>query len=358
MLRRITRIGWRAAIAGTLAGFWLASGAAETAWQPPADSLFTESELKAYIDTAADWAQQCAKITQSVSSAPAQAAKIAAVSNIGDQEKACIEKHGLNQAEYQWLANRSMDAYSAVVFVDDSYGKMQADLQDRSKENDVRMADAQKRMAIYESAQKDGRRVMTSQDRDDAIKAALAERQEALDEIKQHDDDAKADEAEAKQHDDEAAAANDLADNPPADVSADDRADYVQNEKNAAQAAEDAAKEARDREADAQKASADAAARADAAGKRATDPELPETDDDKASISAENDAAIQQAQSEINRCQEANGQLATVATSLKQSMDQLNAKVPARNMDLMRKYRGQYEAIFRQSSVPASQPSQ
>jgi hypothetical protein len=357
MLRRLSGIGCRAAIVAVLAGIRLAAGA-ESAWQPPADKVFTESQLKEYIAAASDWAQECAKITQSVNDSKTEAGKIAAVTNIADQQNACIEQHGLQPAEYQWLADRTLEAYGAVVFIDDSYVKTQADLDARSKDNDDRLADAQKRLADYQSAQKNGCRVMSSQDRDEAIKAALTEHQEALDEAKQHDDDAKADEAEAKQHDDDAKAASDLADDPPADVSADDRADYVQNKKSEAQAAEDAAKEARDREADAEKARDDANARADAAAKRATDPALPETEDDKAVIKAENDSAILRAQSDINQCQETTGQLATVETALKNSMDQMNAKVPAQNLDLMRKYRTQYQAIFQQPAASATQPAQ
>jgi hypothetical protein len=360
MPQRITRRISGISLGAAIAGMWLLAGEmkiAAAAWQPPADNLFTESQLKAYIDCAADWARESAQIGQSVADAKTDAAKAAAVTNIGDKQKACIETHGLTQEEFQWLADRTIEAYGAVVFIDDTYGQTLTDLQSKSKENDDRLADAQNRLAEYQSAEKDGRRVMSSQDRDDAIKAALAERQEAMGEIQQHTDDAKAADADAKQHDDDARAANELADNPPADVSEDDRADYVTNKRAEAQAAEDAAADARSREADAGKALADTQARIDAAAKRAADPELPQTDDDKAAIKAENDAAIIAAQADINQCQQAGQQLASVAASLKQSMDQMNAKIPAQNVQLMRKYRAQYEAIFRGLPAAATQPA-
>ena len=350
---------WLMATAAAMATALILASSAAAQWKQPADNVFTEDQLNTYIATTNDWLDENAKIMQQLSEAKTTEGRIAAVTDLDKKHQACLDRHHISQAEYDWMGQQAITAYGVAVYAQDAYEKAEADLQARFKENDDKLADAQKRLATYQAAAKDGRRVMTSEERDAAIKSAQSDQKAALEEVKLREEEAKTAETEAQHHDADAKAADDLAANPPADVSADDRPSYIESKKNEAQAARDAAKDARGRQADAEKAKADALAKAQAAANVAAHPDLPVTDDDKASVKAANDAAIAQAQSDIVQCQQSKEQLALVEAQLKKNLDEMLKQSPTQNVALMRKHLDDYKKMFDRSARggAASQPS-
>ena len=148
------------------------------------------------------------------------------------------------------------------------------------------------RLAIYQKAQKDGKRVLSDAQHDATTQAAgtgldsakqtvadaAANVKQISNEVAAHDKDVADDEADAK--------------NPPANLADDDRSNFIDGRKNDAQAARDAATDARSRLKDAHKSLDDVNAALAALQSKIDHPELPTTDDEKAAAKKENDQEI------------------------------------------------------------------
>jgi hypothetical protein len=311
-------------------------------WKPPPDGKFTEGQLKTFLDTQKDWLAENAKIVQSISGSQTDAEKLAAMGDLDQRYQACLERHHMTREEYEWIARQALAAWTSLTYFDHTFKNSQEQLASQARENDANLADAQSRLATYQKAQEDGVRVMTPADRDEAINSAKEDRQSALDEAKERGDDLTAALSEAKQQAAAAKSADDLAQNPPSDISADDRPAYIENKKTEAQSARDAAKEARTRADDAAKEVTEAQARAAVAARKAAHPEIPLTDDDKASVKSENDAAIASAKNDIAECRHQADQIAAASQQLKISSEQMTKDMPQENVDIMRKYADRY----------------
>jgi hypothetical protein len=329
-------------------------------WTPPADKVFTEAQLKLYMETTSDWLDINDKIMQDVQNATTTAGRIAAVSDIDQKKQDCFARHHISDEEYDWLAQRTVEAFGAASYFHDAYDKSEADLQQKTSENKDRLAKATEKKAAYEAALQNGTRVLMPDDRDAMVKQAKSDEQAATDDANQQAEQAKAAAAEAAQHDADAKAADDLANNPPSDISADDKASYIDGKKQEAQAARDAAKDARDRQAEEEKASADSLAKAAMDEQIAEHPEVPQGDDDKASVKADDQAAIAQADADIADCKQTDQNIALVEGQLQQSKDQMEKDIPPQNVELMTKYLEQYKALFQRSlsGGASTQPSQ
>jgi len=315
---------------------------AKAQWQVPADKKFTEAQLKIFLDTQKEWLEESAAILRQATAAQTPEAKLAAVAGIDMRYQACLDRHHLGQEEYDWLAQRAAEAWAAATYLDGDLKTAQDRLDAQARKLDATEAAERSRLAMYQEAKANGWRELSAEDRDAAVKAARADQQLAADEAKQHADDAAADEAEANQHDADAKNADDQAADPPADVSVDDRSEYVQNKKNEARAARDSAKEIRDEEAEAKKAQAEAQARAEAAGQRAAHPEIPVTEDEKAAAKSDNDAGIAAAMKAISGIQLERAKLAQTRKKLTETARGMIKNVPQENIAIMRKYAEQY----------------
>jgi hypothetical protein len=332
---------------------------AKAQWQAPAAKNFTEARLKIFLDTQKDWLEESAAILRQATAAQTPEAKLAAVANIDKRFQACLDRHHVSQGEYEWLAQRAAEAWGAVTYLDGDLKNAQDRLDAQARELAAAEAAERSRLATFQEAKTNGWRVLSAGDRDAAVKAARADQQAAADEAKQHADDAAADEAEAKQHDADAKSADEQAANPPADVSVDDRSEYVQNKKNEARAARDSAKEVRNEEEDAKKAQAEAQARADAAGQRAAHPEIPVTDDEKAAALSDNDAGIAAAVKSGSALELEKAQLAESQKKLTVTAKGMTKDVPPENIAIMRKYADQYkeQSALAQTVGATTQPA-
>ena len=329
-------------IAASLVGALLLVNSAKAQWKTPPDNKFTESRLKIFLDAQKDWLDESAAILHQAAIAKTPAAKQAAVADIDKRYRACLERRHVSREEYEWLAQRAAEAWEAVTYLDGEVKSVQDRLDAEASELDAAEAAARSRLAAYQEARSNGWRVLSAGEREAAVKAASAEQQAAADEARRHAEDAAADQAEATQHDADAKNADDLAANPPADVSADDRSEYVQNKKNEARAARDSAREVRNEEAEAEKAQAEAQARADAADQRAAHPEIPITDDDKAAAKSDDDAGIAAATKAISAIALQRSQWAEARKKLAQTAKRMTKDVPPGNIAIMRKYADQY----------------
>jgi len=315
-------------------------------WKAPADNKFTDDQLKVYLAVAAELSEQDAKLLGQAAASQSTAEKSKLSGELAKSQEECLARHHISREEYDWLAKQASIAWSVATYLDGTYSKIKSDFQATASDNDAKLADAQARLAAYTAAQQAGRRVLSGDDRESAIKLARGQQQTALDEAKKHGDDADTAEADAKEHDAIAQRDEDLAGNPPPDVSDNDRADYITTKKNEAQVEREVAKDVRNREAEAKKAQADASAVAKAAGERADDPEIPVTDEQRAAAKADNDAGIAQARHDIDGCNQAKEALAKAMVEIDKSATDLNQDAPPQNVELIRKYSDQYKQIF------------
>ncbi len=248
-----------------------------------------------------------------------------------------------------WNSNGSAcatDAWSALAYLDGAYKTEKDRLDTESAQLDGTIAAARKQLAMYQEAKDNGWRILNDDDRAAAIKSAQDDQKSALEQVKRYADDAATAESDAAQHDADAKSCDDQSANPPADVSADDRAEYIQNKKNEAQAARASAIEARVEEAEAKKSQADAQAQADAAGQRAAHPEVPITDDEKNQAKSDNDAAILAARNAINATNPQKQRISAEEANLEKTSKLVTKGVPAENIVLLRKYEDQYKQLF------------
>lgn len=308
----------------------------------PTEKKFSEAQLKTFLETQKDWLQESAKILQDASNSKSDQAKSELV-NVAQLYQTCLDRHQISRDDFESMGQRAADAFAAVAYLDGEYKTGLDKLDAETAQQNSALTDEQKRLEMYQEAQRNGWRVLNADDRDVLVKAALADQQSILEEVKQRADDVNSAETEAAQDDADVKTEEDEAKNPPMDISPDDRAEYVQNKHREADAARSSAKEARVEASDAKKTMADAQARADAAGQHAAHPEIPLTDDEKSQAKSDNDAAIKSAKSEIAATRQRLAVIAKEQADLEKTTRAMTRDVPAENIQIMRAYADQYQ---------------
>jgi hypothetical protein len=259
--------------------------------------------------------------------------------------KASLVAHGLTADEYSWVGNRIWQAYGAIK-IQEVVTEAQKGLEQQKKTNQQKLANLKQKLATYETAQKDGHRVMSKEEREQAVASAKSDQQSALDEAKQHADEATAAHREASKAEEDAKAAENAAKNPPSDVSADDRPGFIEQKKNEAQQFRDAAREAREKEAEAKKAEAELRAKAAAAAARAANPDLPVTDDEKAEVKKRNDELVASLKGEVNDTEQGLKMLDESRDSVARAIPHGEDQPPPQNFELVQKHRAQFEQLW------------
>lgn len=330
-------------VVGLALGLLVAAGAS-AAWQEPKDGIISEKQLTNYLQVQKDAIAQWKASGKALDGSQSSAAAMAVMLRNDAQFKENLAKHGMSSEEYSWVAGKTWEAWSGLL-MNKLADNARTELVKQKTAKQKELADLNQKLATYEKAQKEGRRVMTREERDAAISSAKDDQKAALDEARQHADEAKQAREDAAKADSDAKAADALAANPPVDVSADDRPGFIDNKKQEAQTARDAAKEARDKEAEAKKAQAESQAKADAADRRIKNPDAPATDDEKAQTKTQNDQMIAATKAEIENTQQALKILDESGGAIvKQFEDQKKqSKLPQQNVDLLKKHIKEFE---------------
>jgi len=242
-----------------------------------------------------------------------------------DHEKmtVALAQYGISRDEYDWIDKQFKELAPVAA------------AQQLKEQNS--------RLAIYQQAQKDGKRVLNPTQHDAATQAAGADLDSAKqtvvdaaanvkqisDEVAAHDKDVADDEADAK--------------NPPPNLADDDRSNYIDGRKNDAQAARDAATDARSRLKDAHKSLEEAKAALLAVRSKIDHPEIPVTDDEKAAVKKETDQAIADATATIESDQ----------MLMQSSSNSLTTeKVDPDNLAIAQKHLAEYQAVISDSKTP------
>jgi hypothetical protein len=352
------RYGMRLSVAALAFGLMVvhATAARAAEWTEPKDGVFTEKQLTAYIDTMKEVMASWKAAGKALEGGQNGFAAAAVLARTDAKTKEIMAKHGLSEAEYTWLAGKVIEAWGGV-FIQNAMEEADKQMATQTKTTADKIAASKQKLAAYEKALKDGRRVLTPEERESIIKSAKDDQQSALDEARQHADEAKqhADEAktagdEAAKSDAEAKAAEVAGKNPPKDLSDDDKAAFVDEKKNAAETAKNNAKEARDKqaeaktaEAEAKKTEAESKAKATAAAARAKDPDVPITAEEKAQARQQNEEGIKSQKEEIATSEQAIQILKESAEANRKSLQDSQAKTPPQNVALLKKHQKEFE---------------
>lgn len=328
----------------------------ESDWKAPVDNRITESQVKTYLAAMDDWADRYGKLMNAITAARSPDERIAAAKALAQSHDDWLDAHRMSEAEFEFYNKQISDAWT-VAMAQDRMEKINAEVKTQIVEAQRKLTDAENRLKAYTSAKKIGIRVLTIEQRNAAADAAKDDQQGALDETKQYAQDIKAAEDDARQQDATAAAAEASLANPPSDLAADDRQTFIDGKKSDIRAARDAAKSARDQEENVKKELAEAQARAVAAGRRIEHPEVPVTDEEKASAQSDDNNGIAAAQAEIDQYKAQIDGLVTMQKAMAASSNELARNVPRENVELMRKYGKQFEAVMTRLANPATQPS-
>ena len=316
-------------------------------WQEPKDGVFSEKQLVNYLALQKEAIANWTAAGKAVDGSSSSAAAIAVYMQTDSKFKASLAAHGLSQEEYTWLGSKVWEAWGKVA-IDQMMSDATKGLMEQKASNEQKLADLKQKLADRQKAQADGRQVMTREERERAVQAAKDEHQAALDDARQHADEQKQAQVEADKAAADAKAADAAAKNPPGDVSADDRPGFIEGKKAEAQQARDSQKEALEKVAEAKKLADDSLAKAAAAEKRAANPDLPVTDDEKAEVKKANEAEIESLKADIAGTEQGIKLLSDSATTYAKSIsdEQKKNPVPQQNVDLLNKHRAEFESLW------------
>lgn len=325
---------------------WVAPAHA-TDWTPPKDNVLSEKQVTNYLQVLKTALDDFRAAGNQADNAQSAAAALGLYLKTNEKFKANLASHGLTEAEYQWVGERLMEAWGARV-ADQALGAATKGMAEQRKSTQDRIAELKTKLATYEKAQAEGRRVMTKEERQSAIESAKSDQQSAADEVKQHEDEIKQYTDDANKADADAKAADALAKNPPSDISADDRAGFIESKKADAQSARDAAKEARERLEEAKKARDESLAKANAAKSRIGDPDLPATDDEKAQVKKENGDTIAAIKTDLSGAEQGLKSMEDAMAQFSKSIQDQRTKnpVPQQNVDLFKKHQTEWETAW------------
>ena len=331
-------------VAGIALGLLCAVGVSAADWKEPKDGLLTEKQLTSYLAVQKEVLAQLKASGKALEGTQSSAAAMAVILQNDASFKASLQKHGMSQEEYTWVGGKAWEAWGGLL-MDKIAENAQADLDKQRQAKQKELADLRQKLATYQNAQKEGRRVTTKEQRDGAISSATEDQKSALEEAKQHADEAKQAHEDATKAENDAKAADAAAKNPPADVSADDRPGFSEQKKSDAQAARDAAKDAREKEAEAKKAETESRAKADAAGKRIKNPDVPTTDDEKADVKKQNDEMIASVTGDIDTTAQALKILDESGGAMVKQFQENKTKnrIPQQNVDLLKKHQKEFQ---------------
>jgi hypothetical protein len=321
------------------------TSAARSEWTKPPDEVFTEKQLTSYLAVSKEWVAEMKASKKPVDGSQAGLNALIVYTRGNPKFKDSLTKNELEQPEFNWVGARAWDAWSALV-VDETVKQMDADMAAQTKKNTDIVARDRAWLAAYQQALAVGRQVMTAEQRAAAIKQARTDQAAAAEEVSQHSDDAKSAAAEASRAAAEAAQDQALAGSPPADLSDDDKANFAAAKMADAQAALDMAQEDKMKSSDAREAQAAAQAKADAATAHMRQPEVPQTDEERAAVKTQNEQMIAQLQTELATAQDNLKLIADNGDAMRNEVLQQRPKVPEANVTLLQAHKQDFVGVW------------
>ncbi len=316
----------------------------KAAWEPPADGMLTEKQVNAYVGATREILQQLRAAGQAAEAINGPAA-MAMFQRADANVKAAIAKAGFSQQEFEWVGERVWEARGHLL-IQDVAAKVEKEMNDRLKKSDEDQAALKQRLAAAETAAKAGRKILTPEQRTEIVAAAKAEQQSILDEVKQHVETWKqAAEEAAKAESDvktEAAALKRM----PKKMNDEERQAYLDEHTRARDEALAAAKDGRTREAEAKKLTEQEQDKADLAGWRAENPDVPVTPEEKAETAKQNEAAIAALKAEIQSAADSDKALKEAAAEAKKQISEMRNQPGSKNAAVIKGHVKEFDDLF------------
>lgn len=322
-----------------------AAASARAEWQEPKDGLLTEKQITAYIAATREIMQNLKAAGKAVDGTNNPVTAMQVYKQTEGKMQAAIAKQGLAEAEYQWVAGKIWEARGSL-YMTEIQTKAEKEIADRTKKSAEEIATLKQKVATYEQAAKSGRRVMTAEERNDAIKSAKEDQKAADEEAKSQADAVKEATEAATKSDAEAKAADDAAKNPPKDLAGDDRQAFIEEKKQAAESARTAAKEAREKLAEENKALAEAKAKSTAAAAKAANPDVPVTPEEKADVKKQTDEALAAAKAELQTAIDAEKLLKESADQVRKQFADMQNQPGAKNAKVVQPHVKEFDEML------------
>ncbi|HEV7297848.1 MAG TPA: hypothetical protein VGN72_00665 [Tepidisphaeraceae bacterium] len=310
-------------------------------WSPPDDKKLSEKQMQSYVATMQDLRELWTTAGKRLENASGLGA-MAIASQTGDKWNEILAKHNLTEDEWTWVHEQATQSW----IVQGMLTSASEDLNKQKQQIADRIAAAKQKLAEQEAALKSGRRAVADDERQSVVDDLKNQQNNAQEEVKGYDEQAERASAEAKDYDTEAATYERQMKNPPADVAAEDRASYIDEQKAQMETSRERAKESRDREAEAKQAAATARTKAEKLGKQVADPTLVLDEDEQAALKERHERDIESTKAEIARHEQSLADLAPMEAMNKEILDQMKQGIPQENLDLAKKYSDQIAKAF------------
>lgn len=305
-------------------------------WKEPADGVFTDEQLTRYLGAIKD-------ITALYKAAGKAADGQGAMGAMGlwartnEKYEAILKNHKLTDDEFTWLGGKVTEAWVHAMLQLNWEKKSHPASLEAEKKLRADIENQKARIAEYEKALKEGIRVLNPEEAAAIVEQAKEQEKEIGETIKEMTaqiarmkDDITKKEAEAK-------AADALAAKPPADVPADERADYIESKKAEATAARQEAKDLQDQLADWDKDLKQQQAFLASAQARQKTPGMPASEEDKAGIKEQNEAGINNARESIKMAEDGLAMVVEVRENSRKQMAEMSKDTPRQNIYLLKK---------------------
>jgi hypothetical protein len=336
----------RIGFSGMCVALLLLSSAAMADWSAPADGGFTEKQLENYLAMSKEWIATMKAAGKAVDGSQSGFTILAMYTRTNsDKFNDSLKKHGLAKAEFYWLGNKTWEAWNAVA-IDKAVKQMDAEMAAETKKDTDLVATDKVKLALYQQALTTGRRVLTPEERAAAVKKAQADQQAAAEQVNQQTDEARTAAADISRAESEASSLEAAANSPPNDLGDDEKASYSAAKQAQAQAARDGEQDDRTKMADARQAIATAQAAVEAAIARARQPDVPQTEEERAEVRELTPKMIAQLQAEIANAQDTLNLLADTGVSARNAWIKERGKPNEDNVALMKSHAKEFTDVW------------
>jgi hypothetical protein len=321
-------------------------------FQPPADGVVSEQKFKTFMAAADDLGKAMPALQQQVNDAPTPAAQTAATDAINQKATEYAAAHKLSRAEFTWIGDQALDAYQAVLGIDQYLDQKTKELDAQVQANDTKFAAAKEKLVTYSAAQKDGRRVMTDGEKAATTQAAATDKDASTLQLKEDGDALASANAAIQIHTQEQQAAEVAMKSAPAGLDAVAKASYIVQKNDEVEKARAAVDDARRMATDAQTdIDQDNQHLADDAAHLAH-PDMPANPTEKADIDQINADAVTAAQKDLDDSTKFAAGVGDLKTKIAADAQSMAKDIPDANLALIRAHRDEYAKVLDALGIP------
>lgn len=324
-------------IFGLIVAMLLIASPAFAQWQEPEDGKFTEKQLTDYLAVTKQIIEDAKAAGKAVEESPNAIAAMTIAARTGEKFQAALASKNMSEDEFNWLGNKVWEAYG-VALMSKEWDKGLAGIKAQQDANNRELEATKAKLADVQRQRAETRRTITPEERTAAVEKLQADRPAVAEELDAQKESVKQAQSDIDKYEAQFKEAESLAQNPPADVTPENRAQFIDDRKHDAESAESNLNEARQRFAEANKSVAETQARLDAIDQRIKDPTAPASDEDKQQIQQENDSIVADLQSKISHHEQAAKELSATEESFKTMIAESQANVNKDNVELLSRH--------------------